>query len=741
MEKKEEIKLGEIKQKKENIKNINKNEKYQSNYNKDNNIERENINSKNYSKKENISKNKANYFKSEETNNEKRELDELDLPENNYESEIYNYYLIDNNIEINKGIVQLIEENKNNIKIKKKLLLSINCFISCLGPPGSGKSTFCSNYYKRLYNVKNDYFESSDAELTFTKGIWMISDEERRKIPINIKKDILDVEGFQVDDIKCWKYVMIIAFLSTDLIILNRNARFDDIRKMLKIIENSLKKMRKMNIIRLLKVIYIQTTKNPNKQKPIEKLLEDFQFDKNAFEGIKFKYIYLPNINTDDFDNENDLIHISDYRKKFDEILKLLHKANYYNSASSLMEWVDMFNETINGNSGFNFQTILKDLELDFNGVYSRYENKLKNELSQKINKLKKLEAINETFEHFIKKQNNLNFKFEIKNEDLTFYGGCENFNNYYEKLKKNKTFMVDPKDIFFDFYNNEKTKLEIEENKRRQEEEERQREIERKRRREEEEKRQKEERIKLEAERQRRKEVERKKYEEEERRVRLEGQRKVREEEERMKKQIELERKRRQKEEEERQKEENRKLEEERKKREREEKKRQEEEKKREQILKEKELILEEFHKKREEISNYFALLKFYQDIEEKDLELNINTQITEFKLQKEKELQNFYNEKYNEKQKEWNDQIERAKWKCVVQAYGEMKCKGGHDLEDNVICKKCDQNIYWVDSDEKFAICKGCKEVSKLSGKLDCKACGSECLCTVKWIKGYKA
>ena len=40
MEKKEEIKLGEIKQKKENIKNINKNEKYQSNYNKDNNIER-----------------------------------------------------------------------------------------------------------------------------------------------------------------------------------------------------------------------------------------------------------------------------------------------------------------------------------------------------------------------------------------------------------------------------------------------------------------------------------------------------------------------------------------------------------------------------------------------------------------------------------------------------------------------------------------------------------------------------
>ena len=394
-------------------------------------------------------------------------IKKLDLgnKENKFESEISDYNLIDNNIEINKGIIQLVEEYNNNIKIKKKLLVGINCFISCLGPPGSGKSTFCSNYYKRLYKVKYDYFKSSDNELTFTKGIWMISDAERRKIPINIKKDILDVEGFQVDDIKSWKYIMIIAFLSTDLIILNRNPRFGDVRKMLKIIESSLKKMRKMNIIRLLKVIYIQTNKDPNKQKPIEKLLEDYQFDKNAFEGIKFKYLYLPSISPDELENEKDLMHFSNYRNKFDEILNLLISTNYYNSASSLMDWVDMFNETINGNSGFNVQTILKELESDFNGVYNRYENKIKNELSQKINKLKKLESINETFDQFIKKQNDLNFKFEIKNEDLTFYGGNEYFNNYYEKLKKNKTFKIEPKDIFFNFYNNEKIKLEIAEN------------------------------------------------------------------------------------------------------------------------------------------------------------------------------------------------------------------------------------------------------------------------------------
>ena len=142
--------------------------------------------------------------------------------------------LIDNNIEINKGIVELTSNVNDTIKIKKKLLKNINSFIACLGQPGVGKSTFGSNYYKKLYKVKNDYFESSDSIETFTKGIWMITDEERRKIPEYIKRDILDVEGFQIDDPKSWKYVMIIAFLSTDLIILNNKPRYDEVKKMIK---------------------------------------------------------------------------------------------------------------------------------------------------------------------------------------------------------------------------------------------------------------------------------------------------------------------------------------------------------------------------------------------------------------------------------------------------------------------------------------------------------------------------
>ena len=88
--------------------------------------------------------------------------------------------LIDNNVEKNIGIIELTNKVNDKITIKKELLKDINSFIACLGQPGTGKSTFGSNYYKKLYRVKNDYFESSDSIETFTKGIWMISAEEEK---------------------------------------------------------------------------------------------------------------------------------------------------------------------------------------------------------------------------------------------------------------------------------------------------------------------------------------------------------------------------------------------------------------------------------------------------------------------------------------------------------------------------------------------------------------------------------
>ena len=523
---------------------------------------------------------------------------------------------IDNNIEKNKGIVKLIfeDEKKNKISIKKELLKSINYFIACLGKPGTGKSAFGSYYYKQLYNVKNDYFEISDALESFTRGIWMISDKERRKIPDYIYKDILDVEGFQVDDAKSWKYVMVIAFLSTELIIFNDNQRYDDVKKMIKIIENSLKRMEKMNIPRILKIIYIQTILSPQKQKPIEELLQICNYDKKIFQMIEFKYIYLPKIQLKE---ENDLMKYPDYRINFIKILDLLNKENNFNSVASLRDYIDIFNEAINGNLLFNNQTILKDIESDFNGLYNKYENKLKNKLS--LIKLKPLDNLNETFEEFINKQNNLSFEFNIKNEELTFYGG--NYDCFYDELRKNKTFKIEPKDIFYDSYISERLRLQSKEKK-------------------------------------------------------------------------------------------------------------------------EKEKIYYEYERIKREINNTFAQLKFYQEIEiDIDyLKLKIDTDQIEYKLEIENELSKYVNSKKKSKIKEWDDQIERAKWKAPVQAHGEMKCKNGHNLSDIVFCSQCKKELFWVDSDERYAICKGCNKVIQLSGKLKCMACGAESKSTVKWIEGYK-
>ena len=73
---------------------------------------------------------------------------------------------------------------------------------------------------------------------------------------------------------------------------------------------------------------------------------------------------------------------ISKYEKNFKIIRNTITKTKNVNSVANLMNYIDTYNNK--WNFGFNKQTILKDTELDFNGIYSRYENKWKNKMSQK---------------------------------------------------------------------------------------------------------------------------------------------------------------------------------------------------------------------------------------------------------------------------------------------------------------------------------------------------------------------
>ena len=768
-----------------------------------------------------------------------------DITENVYDTEDISYEAIDNNIEQNVGIESLVKEFKDKktkkdcVQIRKELLRTVNSFIACLGPPGSGKSSFCSNYYKKIFNVKNNFFEPSDEVESFTKGIWIVSEKERRKIPIAIKKDILDVEGFQAEQAKCWQYVMIIAFLSTELLILNRDARFDSVKKVMTIISKSLEKMKNLKIPRILKTIYIQTVKK-NPMYTVEELLGKFNINKNIFNSIKLEYVYLPNISEEQLEECNhEIMEHPNYKKYLNQLLSKITKIKNYNSVASLTNYIDSFNEAVNGNSGFDKQAILKDLELDFNGVYNRHESRLKNELFEKKTSLKKLERLDETFEEFIEKQEELNFEFTIDDIEYTFYGTCDDFDNVYNNLKGKKSFKVSPKEIFLDVYNTQMTELIIQDEKRRQEEEQRRLEEERKQREEEERKRREEEDRKREEERKQREEEERKKREEEDRKREEERQRREemrRKEEERIKKEneerlkklkeeerkrreeeqrrlteerrrkeeeeriryeeeqkrlaeerrkreeeerkryeeeqrrIAEERKRKEEEERKRREEEDRKREEQRRKREEEERKRLEEEqrriaeerKKREEeerkrreeedrkreeerkIHEEKEKILKMFIDKKRDIDNYFAGLKFKEQIK-LEFKLEYDNKHSDFFNEQKEKLSTYLSEKVAEKKKEWDEQIERAKWKTTVQAHGEMRCKNGHEFgEDACNCMKCHGPVYWADSDENFVICKNCENngLARISGKIVCgvKGCGADCLCKVKWIRGYK-
>ena len=521
------------------------------------------------------------------------------------------FKLIDNNNEKNVGVLQLINEEPNNkITIKKGLIKTVKNFIACIGPSGAGKSAFASNYYKYLFHVKNDYFEVSKSKLSFTKGIWMISEEERGKIQEYINNDILDVEGFECDKSESFKFVHIIAFLSTDLILLNRNPRYDEIKKILKIIVNHLIRMMKFNLPRFIKNIYIQIVEEPDET--IDELLESFEIDKKVFDTINFEYMYLPYIQG----KNKDIMNNTEYRDEFEKIMKKLNRTKDYNSVSSLIEYIDDFNKAINEETEFESQKMFIDIKNEFEGKYSKRYEEFKSELMLKLPYLKK-PNLNETFEEFINKQKNVTFKFDIKNSNFSLYGSSPIYNDCYEKLKKEKSFEIDPKEVFLDFYNTEKLILKTKES--------------------------------------------------------------------------------------------------------------------------EKKVILNLFLQKKREIDSYFDRLEFYQVIEKMDLEIKIETDL-DFKNKREKELKEYFIKKEKEKKKEWEDQIQRAKWKMPVQAIGSTECKNGHKFKsDDVVCKRCHKNLYWVDGDTNYVICKGCGIVRKIKDKFECR-CGAELPDKLKRIPGYK-
>jgi hypothetical protein len=166
-----------------------------------------------------------------------------------------------------ESLIDLEKIEKDEIFLRKDILNSNLGYIACIGPPSAGKSSLCNAFYKTLYGINKELFYISNSALSFTKGLWILKEREKHNIKQNIDKDIIDIEGFQVDDITTWKSIMISAYISTDIIIVNRNTRLDDVIKILSIICNSLDEMKILGIPYLLKNIWVQIDDEDEKKK------------------------------------------------------------------------------------------------------------------------------------------------------------------------------------------------------------------------------------------------------------------------------------------------------------------------------------------------------------------------------------------------------------------------------------------------------------------------------------------
>lgn len=97
----------------------------------------------------------------------------------------------------------------------------------------------------------------------------------------------------------------------------------------------------------------------------------------------------------------------------------LFTPAGTVNSVSHLKNHIQNFNGALNGDIGFDTQNIFKELQLDYDACFIRWEQKKIAELKQ--TPLTDLLSANESYEDYLKRFT-IDFRFKEDLNDLTFY-------------------------------------------------------------------------------------------------------------------------------------------------------------------------------------------------------------------------------------------------------------------------------------------------------------------------------
>ena len=268
-----------------------------------------------------------------------------------------------------ESLIDLEKIEKDEIFLRKDILNSNHGYIACVGKPGQGKSSLCNAFYKTLYWINKELFYISNSTFSFTKSLWILKEREKQNIKQNIDKDIIDVEGFQVDDVSTWNYIMIAAFISAGIIIVNRSDHMDNVKEILDIIWNSLDIMKILGLPRLLKAIWVQFDNEDkiNIFRDIMNLIGN-STEKWKEKGIKLYHILIETV-------EKMFIlecesYLEQVKKEFEKVLRI----SISESVSTLLPYIDNFNNILNRKDKYIMDNIKEELKKDFENAYSIIE-------------------------------------------------------------------------------------------------------------------------------------------------------------------------------------------------------------------------------------------------------------------------------------------------------------------------------------------------------------------------------
>ena len=168
----------------------------------------------------------------------------------------------------------------------------------------------------------------------------------------------------------------------------------DDAKKILNIIWNSLEKMNKLGLPRILKTIWIQVTN----KKGLNTFNSEMQNIGISLEnwnekGIKIRPFKIAVVSEDELEDANDnILNVEKHTKNVKEVFALIQEENKGESVSTFINKIDDFNNALNGKEVFDINHIKGELKKDVDNYYLIIKNKKERELMNEY-KIKILNA------------------------------------------------------------------------------------------------------------------------------------------------------------------------------------------------------------------------------------------------------------------------------------------------------------------------------------------------------------